>query len=127
VEREADMDGYEKAKDHYDHLLKVAYYFWVAHAVGLAACLPPLKDIINAPPNLGMFIVIFGVGLLAATLLYGCVLIGRMEVLQAIHSQRPPNRFWSKASYFGSVLGIWTTGTAFVVAILAVIYRFASA
>jgi hypothetical protein len=121
------MDNYEKAKDHYDHLLKMSYYLLVFHAAGLGLCVSPLKDIINAPPNLGMFIVIFSVGLLAAALLWGCVLIGRMEVLQAIHSGEPPSKFWSKVSYFGSVLGVWISGTAFVLAILAAIYRFAFA
>jgi hypothetical protein len=122
------MDGYDKARDHYDNLLKAANYLLVGHSAGLVGCLSVFKDYQNVPElkGVGLFILLFGTGLLTAVMLYGSILIGRMELLRAIHSTKPPTGLAARAAYWCSVVGVWISVAAFVYAVVVVMYRFAS-
>jgi len=121
------MDGYDRAKDHYDLFLRIANSLSVAHAAGLLACVTAIKDYQNLPPALGIgqLILIFGGGLLGAILLYASLVAGRIVLLQAIHTGNKPES-WSRRDYWGSVIGAWVSIALLAFAVVLVMFRLGS-
>jgi len=79
VERLMASDDLKLIQDQYDQHLKSASYLLAAHAAGLAGCLTVLKDYANTPQlrGLGIFVMLFGVGLIAAILNYISLVFAR--------------------------------------------------
>jgi hypothetical protein len=117
------MDGYDRAKDHYDLFLRIANSLSVAHAAGLFACVTAIKD--YTALQIGQLILIFGGGLLGAILLYASLVAGRIALLQAIHTGNEPNR-WSARDYWGSVIGSYVSIGLLAIAIILVMVRLGS-
>ena len=121
------MDGYEKAQDHYDNLLKGVHYLLVAHAAGLLTCLSAIKDTANvlALGGIGNLVTLFGVGLISATVLWVLCLVGRMELLAALQLKvAKPDPTWSFITYWGTTICVWVSVPAFIAAIVLVIIKF---
>ena len=114
--------------DHYDHNFKAANYLLVAHGAALAASLSVLKDYASTPQlkGIGTFVILFGVGLLAAIVYYASLALARATVLNAIMSDEYAGQ--STARFLGNVnIGALSIAVAaMVVAIVVVIWRFSS-
>src|ERR1700676_4698446 len=84
----------ELMKDHYDNHLKSANYLFAAHGAGLVGCLSILKDYASTPQlkGIGMFIVLFGVGLVGAILNYIALSFARIVVMNAIMDREGPDK-----------------------------------
>jgi hypothetical protein len=114
-------------KDHYEIHFKSANYLLAAHAVGLVGCLTTLKDYAATPQlkGIGIFVVLFGVGLLASIVNYVGHVFGRSIAVNAEtygHEPNEPTTKFLKAVHFISV------GVALlmlVVVIIAIMVRFA--
>ncbi len=78
----------------YEHLLKTANYLLAAHGASLLLCLSVLKDY-SAAGNLkgvGTFIVLFGIGLLAAIANYISLSLSRSVAMNAAKAGRNSDR-----------------------------------
>jgi hypothetical protein len=117
----------DDVKDHYESQIKSANYLLVAHAAGLIGCLSVLKDYATTPQlkGMGIFIILFGIGLLGAILNYVSIAFG---VLIATSSPKPGSRSYRTAidvTLLGAAGGL--AGLALlVVAIVIIIARFSS-
>lgn len=119
----------ENARDHYEAQVKGANYLLVAHAAGLVGCLSVLKDYAAIPQlkGLGTFIVIFGVGLLAAMV----NVIGiSLSVLFASNMETRSERRRFLATAVNITLlgfaGLIVSVIALVAAIVTIMVRFSS-
>ena len=111
-------------KDAWDVLNKALNSLMVAHAAGLAACVTLLKDYKDIPQlkGSGLFIVLFGLGLVAAIISAGLLLTLRTQYLRGPGSResnfRPMVR-WS--------IGLANvSGVILILAILLVVCRFST-
>lgn len=121
----ADKDA---TKDHYERTVKSANYLLVAHGAGLVGCLSALKDYANVPQlkGLGIFIVLFGVGLLGAIANYA---IATFFIMFA----DARTELKSAAEYRGlitvnqlGIVGLILSVATLVAAVIAIIVRFRS-
>jgi predicted Kef-type K+ transport protein len=62
-------------KEEHDRTFKIAGYILAGHAAGTIACISVLKDYKTTPElkGIGVFIVIFGLGLITSCLAYVCL------------------------------------------------------
>lgn len=118
----------ERLSGHYDIHLKSANYLLAAHAAGLIGCLATLKDYATTPQlkGIGVYIVIFGIGLLAAAANYIGLVFARMLALNIAD-----NAAYVLPDSIGLVtkVHLWGLGialTLFVVAVIGIIFKFAS-
>lgn len=115
-------------KDGYDNHLKTANYLFVAHGAGLVGCLSVLKDYVTVPAlkGVGFFVVLFGIGFLAAMLNYISLIFARAVVLNSLLDETSPNQptvsFLTVLHFVGLIASIGTL----VVALLFIIGRFHS-
>ena len=115
-------------RDHYENHGKSANYLLAAHGAGLIACMSILKDYAQTPQfkGLGVFIVIFGVGLLGSIVMYISVAISRMIALNmAVYDDRrlsPLASFLLGLNIAGLILAV----LCLFIAIALLICRFAS-
>jgi hypothetical protein len=63
-------------RDFWDVQAKVVNYLMIAHAAGLVTCVTLLKDYKDNPQlkGIGLFVVLFGIGLVAAIIAFGLLL-----------------------------------------------------
>jgi hypothetical protein len=117
----------DDVKDHYESQIKSANYLLVAHAAGLIGCLSVLKDYATTPQlkGMGIFIILFGIGLLGAILNYVSIAFG---VLIATGGRKRGSMSYRTAisvTLLGAAGGL--AGLALlVVAIAIIIARFSS-
>jgi len=112
----------------YDHQLKSANYLLAAHGACLVLCLSVLKD--YSPTShfrgIGVFIVLFGIGLLAAIVNYISLSLARGVALNAvmdeIEADEATTGFLLKLHLPALITSIGTL----VLAVLIVMVRFAS-
>jgi hypothetical protein len=115
--------------DHFQAFYRVANYLLVAHAAGFAACLSTLKDYNDVPQlkGIGGYIVIFGLGLLLASLFFGALTIIKVEVTQRVISQDSKSAGWrGKILSFLSHLGMWGSIAMFILAVVSAMQQFGS-
>jgi hypothetical protein len=121
----ADLDTrLNAAKEHYDTLLKGSFLLGSLNGVGVVTSFALFKDYISLPPLLspGLFLFVFGVGLLGSIVFYASLALSKVELLQALVSQEPDfTRGLPTAAAVGVVIGIG----ALVVALGIAIYKFA--
>jgi len=108
-------------KDHYDIHFKNANYLLAAHAVGLVGCLQVLKDYNSTPQlrGIGIFVVLFGVGLLAAIANYIVAVLSRATAMG--NNDEATIKFLLPLHFCAVGVALATL----VVAIIILIYRFA--
>lgn len=97
-----------------------------ANAAGLGYCIFVLKA--ETPRyNVGIFIWLFGAGLLLGGLYYLILTILKVEVPQAIIAQEAPNSPIRSAimEWLGHI-GMWGSAACFAAGLLLFMYRFAS-
>jgi hypothetical protein len=120
----------EKARDHYDAQAKGANYLLVAHAAGLIGCLSVLKDYATIPQlkGLGTFILIFGVGLLAAIANFVGISLSVMFAMNMRDDRNHRRRFWLAAVNITLIgfAGLIVSLVALVVGIITTMVRFSS-
>jgi hypothetical protein len=115
----ADLDTrLNAAKEHYDTLLKGSFLLGSLNGVGVVTSFALFKDYISLPPLLspGLFLFVFGVGLLGSIVFYASLALSKVELLQALVTRGLPT-----AAAVGVVIGIG----ALVVALGIAIYKFA--
>jgi hypothetical protein len=113
-------------KDHYDNHFKSANYLLAAHAAGLIGCLSVLKDYNSTPQlkGLGVFVVLFGIGLIAAIVNYIAVFLARATVMNVkdYDPDGPTTKFLMGLHLCALAVAL----VALIVAIVILIFRFAS-
>jgi hypothetical protein len=111
-------------KDAWDVLNKALNSLMVAHAAGLVACLTLLKDYKDNPQlkGLGLFVGLFGLGLVAAIISAVLLLIARTQYLSVPRAResnyRPMMRTFIALAHISVVLLIF--------AVLLAVYRFSA-
>jgi hypothetical protein len=124
------FDAKTKLEALYKHL--DAFTAWAklliaGHVAGLTYCLFVLKS--DLPRyNVGVFIWLFGVGLLLAGTFFLILTILKVEVPQAIIAQEHrPRPIRSAIMEWLGLIGMWGSAACFVIAVGVFMYRFSSA
>jgi hypothetical protein len=114
--------------DHYDHNLKVANYLLVAHGAALVGCLSVLKDYASTPQlkGVGLFVILFGFGLLAAIVYYASLAFARAVVLNALMDNKTADEGTAKFLERANFLSLAISAGLMVIAIVCIIWRFSS-
>lgn len=113
------------AKEHFDTLLRGALLLGTVNSAGLLTFIGMFKDYIHLPPILtpGLFVTIFGAGLLSSVLLYVGLALSKVELLQALVSEEPEfTRMLSPMTVVGAIGAFGAPVVAFGIAV----YRFSS-
>jgi hypothetical protein len=115
----------EAMKDHYEVHFKSANYLIAAHAVGLVGCLTALKDYAASPQlkGVGIFVVLFGVGLLASILNYIALVLARSVAFRP--HERPSDEATEKFLQRIHLSSVAIALLMLVTAIIVVMVRFA--
>jgi hypothetical protein len=79
-------------RDFWDVQVKAVNYLLIAHAAGLVTCVTLLKDYKDSGPlkGIGLFVVLFGCGLLAAIVASALLLLQRLSLLGSEVGGRVP-------------------------------------
>jgi hypothetical protein len=111
---------------HLEALTAWAKLLIAGHVAGLSYCLFVLKG--DGPRyNVGVFIWLFGVGLLLAGTYFLVLTILKVEVPQAILAQEHrPRPIRSAIMEWLGLIGIWGSAACFLIAPVLFMYRFAS-
>jgi hypothetical protein len=83
-------------QDNYDSHFRGANYLFVAHGGGFVGCLALLKDYAATPEykGVGLFIVLFGSGLLAGVFYYISLAFSRATALNSVMDGNEPDSAW---------------------------------
>lgn len=135
----ADFDSRTKLeafRDHFDTFGKGANYLLIGHGAGFVGCLSVLKEPSEKLPaqfqGLGILVLLFGSGMLLASLFWAIAMIIKIRVTQAIMAQERPGQKW-KGWLVGQLLrmlahtGLWGSMIAFATAVVLIMSRFADA
>jgi hypothetical protein len=111
--------------------LKTISYLLVSHAAGLVACVSVLKDYNSVAQlrGLGVFIWIFGLGLIAAIVAFVCHVLNKELVVMRIEDDENLPDEISISKFFRAVSFLTpqlASGALLVIAIAVTIYRFGS-
>jgi hypothetical protein len=114
--------------DHYESHSKIANYLFVSHGAGLVGCLALLKDYGSTPSykGVGMFIILFGCGLLAAIGYYASLGFTRATVINSILDEEEPNDSWRKFLTIANSVSLVISVLLFIIAIIALMAKFAT-
>ena len=118
-----DMEtGVKAANEHWETFIKGATLMLGGNGVGFGGCLTMLKDGVPSIPGLGIFILLFGIGLLGSIGYYAALTINKVELQQAIISGRPDfTKGLTVAAWVFLVIG----AGGFILAVVAAMWRFA--
>lgn len=119
-----DMEtGVKAANEHWETFIRGATLLLGGNGVGFGGCLTMLKDGVPSMPGVGLFICLFGLGLLFSIVYYVALTINKIELQQAIVSGEAAfTRGFDKLAYVGLGGGIGFFGLAVIIAMV----RFAS-
>jgi hypothetical protein len=126
----------EALRDHFEIFGKGANYLLVGHGAGLVGCLSVLKDHPENLPQqfhgLGQLVLLFGTGLLLSSLFWGMSMLIKINVTQAIISEKQPSNTWSSWVYKRSTellahIMLWGSLIAFIAAIVLIMSQFTDA
>ncbi len=83
----------EQMERSYDRHFKASYLLMAAHGVGIGTAVSILKDYVREPQlnGVGLFLIICGVGFIAALLHCAAVFMARAAVINAVMSDEDPN------------------------------------
>jgi len=123
------FDAKTKLEALYEHLEALTAWtrrLIAGHVAGLGSCLFVLKSDVSRY-NVGVFIWLFGVGLLLAGTSFLVLTILKVEVPQAIIAQvhRPRPIRSAIIAWLGHI-GMWGSAACFVIALAVFMYRFSS-
>ena len=116
-------------REDYTTHFTIAGLLLAAHAACLGYCIKVLNDYASANPvnrGVGIFVAIFGAGLIAAIVNYASLFFARMVARNAIRSDRDPNdepsaEFLKRAAWYSLLIA----GFALILGILIFVVRYA--
>jgi hypothetical protein len=125
----------EALRDHFEVFSKGGNYLIVGHAAGFVGCLSVVREQPDLPPpfhHVGLFVLLFGAGLLLGSLFWAISMMIKISVTQAIISQTPPSPKWwprlkRKSLEWLGLFGLWASWLAFVTAIGLIMFQFKDA
>ena len=114
--------------DNYESHFKGANYLFVAHGAGLVGCLALLKDYAATPQykGVGVFIVVFGFGLLASAFYYISLAFSRATALNEVMDAVRPNDTWRSFLALINSISLVISLLILFGAVIALMVRFAS-
>jgi hypothetical protein len=131
-----DRTKLEALRDHFEIFSKGANYLLVGHGAGFVGSLSILKDHPEGLPQqfrgIGQFILLFGAGLLLASLFFLLAMTIKINVTQAIIAQQKPKKTWLIWLWNRSIEGLaliafWSSLITFAAAIILIMSRFVDA
>lgn len=114
----------EYAKDFFETEFKLVGYLLATHGAGLIGCLSLVKDYKATPQlhGIGVFIVLFCVGLLFAILAFITLQQHRADIMGIFSAKRPTRSV--RMIVWSAQLPQWASGLALMIALIIVIGRF---
>jgi hypothetical protein len=112
--------------DNYENHLKGANYLLVANGAGFVGCLSLLKDYAASSQykGTGIFIVLFGIGLLSGIVYYISLAFSRATALNAVMDGVEPNHSWAAFLLSINVPSLLISIVMLIIAIVALMFRF---
>ena len=96
----------EATKDHFDTIAQGANLLMVAHGAGLVGCVTLLKEHVFMYGGVGLYILIFGVGLTAAVYGYSLLTFARMNAISVVAGSRFIRSGWETFSYWSGIAAL---------------------
>jgi hypothetical protein len=124
-DRQLEIDFVQK---NYEHNLKTANYLLGAHGACLLLALSALREYSTIGPvkGVGTFIVIFGVGLLAAIANYASLSLARGVAINAARNEAEADETTVKFISRAHLIALSISLLLFILAVLVAMWRFAS-
>jgi Zn-dependent protease with chaperone function len=123
----------EALRDHFEIFAKGANYLLIGHGAGFVGCLSFLMQHAEKEQAqfqlLGSLVLLFGSGLLLASIFWFAAMVVKLNVTQAIISDQRPTRAWwpwlrRKFLEIVAYIGLWGSFVIFVVAIVLIMAQF---
>ena len=126
----------EALRDHFEIFARGGNYLLIGHGAGFVGCLSVVKEHPEKLPSqfqgVGLFILLFGSGLLLSSLFWVTSMIIKINVTQAIISQETPSKTWlrwlsRRLLELLAHVGLWGSTIVFAAAIILIMTQFADA